>query len=144
MAQKTDITNTFTHLTSIDNHQITGDINAHSQQWHSPTEEHRGSLIADIIVNSNQITLNINTPTLIPPHANQQPTSDKHHIPKRRIHHTQITAKTHKKHGEQNPLDPLLAQQNTNIDKEIQNHRQALWKQHLTDNWDHKTNSRTL
>ena len=45
---------------------------------------------------------------------------------------------------QQKPKDPILAQQNTNIDKEIQNHKQALWKQHLTDNWDHKTNSHTL
>ena len=73
--EDTDITNTFTHLTSIDNHLITGDINAHSHQWQSPTEDHRGSLIADIIANSNKITLNTNTPTRIPPHANQQPTS---------------------------------------------------------------------
>ena len=174
------------HLTSIDNHLITGDISAHSHQWHSPTEDHRGSLIADIIANSNQITLNTNTPTRIPPHANQQPpdittitntlqrntdwttmqalssdhlpilityktktnykiqqhrttytnynkanwqeftqeieqtladtetpqnahtatkiltnailAADKHHIPKGKIHHTQTTARTHKKH----------------------------------------------
>ena len=174
------------HLTSIDKHLITGDISAHSHQWHSPTEDHHGSLIADIIANSNQITLNTNTPTRIPPHANQQPpdittitntlqrntdwttiqalssdhlpilityktktnykiqqhrttytnynkanwqeftqeieqtladtetpqnaytatkiltnailAADKHHIPKGKIHHTQTTARTHKKH----------------------------------------------
>ena len=45
---------------------------------------------------------------------------------------------------QQNPKDPLLTQQNTSIDKEIQNHKQALWKQHITDNWDHKTNTHTL
>ena len=45
---------------------------------------------------------------------------------------------------QQNPKDPLIAQQNTNIDKEIQNHKQALWKQHITDNWDHQTNTHTL
>ena len=71
----TDITNAFTHLTNIDNYLITGDINAHSHQWHSSTEDHRGILIADIIANSNQITLNTNTLTRIPPHLNQQPTS---------------------------------------------------------------------
>ena len=27
---------------------------------------------------------------------------------------------------QQNPKDPLITQQNTNIDKEIQNHKQAL------------------
>ena len=73
--EDTDITNTFTHLTNIDNHLITENINAHSHQWHSPTEDHRGILIADIIANSNQITLNTNTPTRIPPHLNQQPIS---------------------------------------------------------------------
>ena len=73
--EDTDITNTFTHLTSIENLLIAGDINIHSHQWHSPTEDHRGLLIADIIANSNQITLNTNTPTRIPPHTNQQPTS---------------------------------------------------------------------
>ena len=232
--EDTDITNTFTHLTNIDNHLITGDINAHSHQWHSPTEDHRGSLIA----NSNQITLNTNTPTRITPHANQQPTSpdittitntlqrntdwttmqalssdhlpivityrtktnykiqqhrrtytdynkanwqeftqeteqtladttkhtyrkkntnqcytraDKHHIPKGKIHHTQKLLPQHIRNmikqrntRQQNPKDPLLTQQNTNIDKEIQNHKQALWKQHLANNWDHKTNSHTL
>ena len=45
---------------------------------------------------------------------------------------------------QQNPKNPLIAQQNTNIDKEIQNHKQAHWKQHITDNWDHKTNTHTL
>ena len=52
--------------------------------------------------------------------------------------------KQHNRIRQQNPKDPLLAQQNTNIDKEIQNHKQALWKQHITDNWDHKTNTHTL
>ena len=45
---------------------------------------------------------------------------------------------------QQNPKDPVIAQQNTNLDKEIQNHKQALWKQHITDNWDNKTNTHTL
>ena len=45
---------------------------------------------------------------------------------------------------QQNPKDPLIANQNTNIDKEIQNHKQALWKQHITEIWDHKTNTHTL
>ena len=45
---------------------------------------------------------------------------------------------------QQNPKDPLIAQQNTNIDKEIQNHKQALWIKHITYNWDLKTNTHTL
>ena len=52
--------------------------------------------------------------------------------------------KQRKRTRQQNPKDPLIAQQNTNIGKEIQNHKQALWKQHITDNWDHKTNTHTL
>ena len=240
--EDTDITNTFTHLTNIDNHLITGDINAHSHQWHSPTEDHCGILIADIIANSNQITLNTKTPIRIPPHINQQPTSPdittitntlqrntdwttmqalssdhlhilityktktnykiqqhrrtytnynkanwpeftqeieqtlsnaetpqnahtatkilttailaayKHHIPKGKIHHTHKLLPEHirdmikqrNRTRQQNPKDPLIAQQNTNIDKEIQNHKQTLWKQHITDNWYHKTNTHTL
>ena len=217
---RTPYDTTTNRLTSIVNHLITGDINAHSHQWHSPTEDHRGSLIADIIANPNQITLNTNTTTLIPPHANQRPTSpdittitntlqrntdwatmqalssghlpilityktqqhrrtytnykkanwqeftqeieqtlantetpqthtqqiklltnailaaDKHHVPKGKIHHTHKLLPEH--------IRNMIKQGNTNIDKEIQNHKQALRKQHVTDNWDHKTNTHTL
>ena len=78
--------------------------------------------------------------------------ADKHHTPKGKIHHTHKLLPEHIRNmikqrnttRQQNPKDPLLAQQNTYIDKEIQNHKQALWKQHLTDNWDHKTNTDTL
>ena len=73
------------------------------------------------------------------------------HIPKEKIHHTEKLLPEHIRNmikqrntRQQNPKDPLLTQQNANIDKEIQNHKQALWKQHLTNNWDHKTNSHTL
>ena len=78
--------------------------------------------------------------------------ADKHHIPKGKIHHTHKLLPEHirdmikqrNRTRQQNPKDPLIAQQNTNIDKEIQNHKQALWKEHITDNWDHKTNTHTL
>ena len=73
------------------------------------------------------------------------------HIPKEKIHHTEKLLPEHIRNmikqrntRQQYPKDPLLTQQNANIDKEIQNHKQALWKQHLTNNWDHKTNSHTL
>ena len=36
---------------------------AHSPLWHSYTDDHRGQLIADIISNSDHITLNTNTQT---------------------------------------------------------------------------------
>ena len=52
--------------------------------------------------------------------------------------------KQHNRTRQQNPKDPFTAQQNTNTDKEIQNHKQALWKQHITENCDHKTNTHTL
>ena len=70
-----DITNTFTHLTQLKNNIGTGDINAHSQIWYSPYNNHRGDLIADIIQSSNYITLNTNTPTRLPVGSHQQPTS---------------------------------------------------------------------
>ena len=83
--EDTDITNTFTRLTSIDNHLITGDINAHSHQWHSPTEDHRGIFIADIIANSNQITLNTNLHT-----TPRKPTT---HLTRHHIHNKLATKK---------------------------------------------------
>ena len=78
--------------------------------------------------------------------------ADKHHIPKGKIHHTHKLLPEHIRNmikqrtrtREQNPKNPIIAQQNTNIDKEIQNHKQLLWKQHSTDYWDHKTNTHTL
>ena len=38
----------------------------HSTLWHSHTDDHRGQLIADVISNSDHITLNTNTPTRVP------------------------------------------------------------------------------
>ena len=47
-------------------------MNAHSTLWHSYTDYRRGQLIADVISNSDHITLNTNTPTRVPtPHYNQ-------------------------------------------------------------------------
>jgi len=70
-----EITNCFSFLLSLDNLIITSDANAHSDTWHSPTTDHRGTLIQDLIQNSDQIILNQNTPTRIPGNKNQQPTS---------------------------------------------------------------------
>ena len=69
------ITNLFIHLTSLPNSIITGDFNAHSQTWHSSFTDHRGQLITSLILNSNHIILNQNTPTRLPFNPNQQPTS---------------------------------------------------------------------
>ena len=78
--------------------------------------------------------------------------ADKHHIPKGKIQHAHKLLPKHIRNmikqrnttKKQNHKEPLLAQQNTNKDKEIQNQKQALWKQHITDNWDLKTNTHTL
>ena len=56
-----DIIQCMTYLTSQTNTIITGDINTHSPDWHSPTTDHRGNIIADIIQNSDHIILNTNT-----------------------------------------------------------------------------------
>ena len=48
-------------------HNHTADDNAHSSLWYSPTEDYRGELIEDILLNSNHIALNENTPTRLPP-----------------------------------------------------------------------------
>ena len=52
-----------------------GDVNAHSTLWHSYTNNHRGQLIADVIRNSDHITLNTNTPTRVPNNTQQQTSS---------------------------------------------------------------------
>ena len=44
---------------------LTGDVNAHSTLWHSHTDDHRGQLIADVISNSDHITLNTLPPLSI-------------------------------------------------------------------------------
>ena len=69
------ITNLFIHLTSLPNSIITGDFNAQSQTWHSPFTDHRGQIITSLVLNSNNIILNQNTPTRLPFNPNQQPTS---------------------------------------------------------------------
>ena len=43
--------------------------------WHSYTDDHRGQLIADVISNSDPITLNTNTPTRVPNTTLQQTSS---------------------------------------------------------------------
>ena len=51
---------------------LTGDVNAHSTLWHTHTDDHRGQLIADVISNSDYITLNTNTTTRVPNTTLQQ------------------------------------------------------------------------
>ena len=56
-----DITSCIQYITNLPNSIISGDINAHSPIWHSHTTDHRGDLIADLLGNSDHITLNTNT-----------------------------------------------------------------------------------
>ena len=70
-----DITNCLNHVLATDSTILTGDFNAHHHQWYSPTTDHRGLLISDLLDNSNHITLNLDTPTRLPTTTNQQPTS---------------------------------------------------------------------
>ena len=58
----TDIQHCIQYITNIPHSVLTGDVNAHSTLWHSYTD-HRGLLIAEVISNSDHITLNTNTPT---------------------------------------------------------------------------------
>ena len=57
----TDIQHCIQYITNIPHSVITGDVNAHSTLWHAYTDDQRGQLIADVISNSDHITLN--TPT---------------------------------------------------------------------------------
>ena len=58
-----DITSCIQYITNLPNSIISGDINAHSPIWHSHTTDHRGDLIADLLGNSDHITLSTNTHT---------------------------------------------------------------------------------
>ena len=91
--------NLFRQMLRQDNTVITGDVNAHSNMWFSPTTDHRGDYIANIINDSDHIIINANTPTRLPfsrqdaPH--QRPTSpDITAIPMRLLPHTTWTTFT--------------------------------------------------
>ena len=71
----TDIQHCIQYITNIPHSFLTGDVNAHSTFWHSYTDDHRGQLIADVISNSDHITLNTNTPTRVPNTTLQQTSS---------------------------------------------------------------------
>ena len=60
------------HITNIPHLVLTGYVNAHSTLWHSDTYDNRGQLIADVIRNSDHITLNTTTqPECQTPHYNK-------------------------------------------------------------------------
>ena len=53
---------------------ITGDVNSHSTLWHSYTNDHSGQLIADVISNSDHLTLtqtHTHQPKCQTPHYNK-------------------------------------------------------------------------
>ena len=70
-----DIHHCIQYITNIPHSFFIGDVNGHSTLWHSYTDDHRGQLIADVISNSDHITLNINTPTRVPNTTLQQTSS---------------------------------------------------------------------
>ena len=75
---KTDDTDTqhcIQYITNIPHSVLTGDVNAHPTLWHSYTDDDRGQLIADVISNSDHITLNTNTPIRVPSTTLQQRSS---------------------------------------------------------------------
>ena len=66
---------TFTTIAYLLNKIITTDVNTHSPLWYSPTKDHRGELIKDILLNSNHITQNTNTPACLLFNQQHKPTS---------------------------------------------------------------------
>ena len=52
-----DIQHCIQYITNISHSVLNGDVNAHYTLWHSYTDDHRGQLIADVISNSDLITL---------------------------------------------------------------------------------------
>ena len=64
---------TLHYITNIPHSVLTGDVNAHSTLWHSYTDDHRGQRTANVISNSDHITLN--TTTRVPNTTLQQTSS---------------------------------------------------------------------
>ena len=78
----TDIQHCIQYITNIPHSVLTGDVNVHSTLWHSYTDDHTGQLIAEVISNSEHITLNINTTTRVPNTTLQQTSSlSSDHLP---------------------------------------------------------------
>ena len=63
------------HVLTMQNSILAGDINAHSDLWYSPTQDHRGRVIADYLQNSEHLILNTDTRTRRPNNSLQQDTS---------------------------------------------------------------------
>ena len=67
--------NCIQYITNTPHFVLTGDVNAHSTLWHSYTDDHREQLIADVISNSDHITLIINRTIRMPNTTLQQASS---------------------------------------------------------------------
>ena len=63
------------HITNISHSVLTGEVNTHCTLRHSYTGDHSGQLLAHVISNSDNITLNTNTPTRQPNTTLQQTSS---------------------------------------------------------------------
>ena len=68
------ISSTLTTITNCPNTNITVDTNTDLPLWYWLTKDHR-ELIEDILLNSNHITLNTNTPICLPCNQTKQTTS---------------------------------------------------------------------
>ena len=66
----TDIQHCIQYIPNLPHSGLPADLNAHSTLWHSYTDDHRGQLIADVISNSDHITL-----TRVPNTTLQEPSS---------------------------------------------------------------------
>ena len=140
-----DITTCFQYIDTLPRTIITGDINAHHNTWHSPTIDHRGILINNLIQNSNHIILNTNTPTRTSTNINNQDTSPDI---------TTITTEIYR-HATWNTLHalnsdhlPILTTLNTKTKYKIAqyrnsytNYKKADWKQFTQDIENTLTNS---
>lgn len=57
---------TLDHILKLNNTLIVGDLNAHSEDWHSPLSDPRGNALSNEIALSNSGVLNGNAPTRLP------------------------------------------------------------------------------
>merc|ERR1712240_365012 len=79
-------------------------------------------------------------------------TADKHNIPKGKMkpqhkilpEHIRTLIQDRNSIRQHNHRHPDLPQKNREIDQQIQKHKEDLWKQHLTDHWDHKHDQHKL
>ena len=62
------VSSMLTIITNLASTIITADVNTHSSLWYLPTEDHRGELIKDILLNSHHIT---KLPIRLPPNQTQ-------------------------------------------------------------------------